>query len=402
MKPKIDFYLIDSADIINFEPIYYYLEDAMFIADPRIDWLDFDRAINYLKERNLPFRKSPRLNVDCVITTQPHRVIDILEYKQAISMRLMYGVSEKNRNHQFYCNKGFDAILVTGEYSKQIISRYMPSIIVGFPKYDAFFRGELNKEKISKQLNLDSSKKTILYLPTWRIHSSLDKYRNAIKKIVDLNEYNFIFKPHTVTVRKERYRINYFHQQIKEGKMILLEQQIGLDKLFTVADIVIADGMSGAFWESVFIANLPTLAIYTEGEFEKTNLETQVHKFAIVNNDPDLLIDDLKRVESEHSKFKGIRNNEGSKIIAFRDGTAGKKAADEIQNFIKSKKKKKGPYNSIVMYPLVYLSKGLRSFNPFKKWFKDKIKHYFPTLVVFINYIRKNFEKNPDDFKKYK
>ena len=39
MIPKIDFYLIDSADVINFEPIYHNLEDAMFIADPTIDCL---------------------------------------------------------------------------------------------------------------------------------------------------------------------------------------------------------------------------------------------------------------------------------------------------------------------------------------------------------------------------
>jgi len=373
---KIDFYLLDSADIINFEPIYRYLADAIFVADPTIEWLDFERTIDYLKERNLLFQTHPRANADCVITTQGHQVIEIPEYKHSVSMRLMYGLSEKDQNHQFHFNKGFDAILVPGQYSEKILKKYSYPIIIGFPKYDSFFRGEFNKNTILEQFKLDTNKKTILYLPTWRIHSSLDKYHDAIKKIIDSNEYNFIFKPHTVTIREEKYRINYFRQQINSKKMLCLEKQIGLDKLFTIADIILADGIGGAYWEAILVANLPTIAIYTKGDFEKKNLDRQIHKFAIVNNDPNLLIKDLKRVINEDYKFRTARKREVDLMIAFRDGTAGKRAAERIQNFIKSKKTKKNMLVSKRIYFRDYLAKEIRFFYFCKKWIKRQVKYF--------------------------
>jgi len=374
---KIDFYLLDSADIINFEPIYLHFKNAVFIADPTIEWLDFKRTVNYLKERNLSFQTHPRTNVDCVITTQGHHVIEISEYKESISMRLMYGLSEKDQNHQFHFNREFDAVLVPGQYSQKILKKYSHPIIVGFPKYDSFFRGKFNKEKILKQFDLDINKKTILYLPTWRVHSSLDKYHNAIKKIIDLNQYNFIFKPHTVTVREERYRINYFRQQINSKKMICLEKQIGLDKLFAIADIVLVDGIGGAYWESIFVANLPTIAIYTKGNFKKKNLDKKIHEFSIINNDPNLLIKDLKKVINEDFKFRRIRKKEIDSMIAFRDGTAGKRAAEEILNFMKSKKPIKKMFVSKKIYLQDYLAREIRFFYFCKKWIKKQIKHFF-------------------------
>lgn len=226
-----------------------------------------------------------------------------------------------------------------GKYSQRILGKYFHTIIVGFPKYDDFFRGELRKEELSKLFNLDKDKKTILYLPTWGIHSSLDLYHDAIKKVLNDDKYNFIFKPHTHTVSKDRYCTDYFRQEIDEGKIVCLEQQIGLDKLFTVADIVMADAMSGAFWESVIIANLPTLAIRTEGNFKKKNLDTQVHKFAIVN--PDSLMEDLKKVENEPKQFKERRREWADELISFRDGSAGKRAADAILEFLESGKPKR-------------------------------------------------------------
>jgi len=336
----IDFYHVDSMETIDYEPIYHHLPNSVMIASPRSKWFDFERAVSYFQERQLKFKTSPSNNPDCVITTQYHREIELPEYKKSLTMRLMYSLTEKNFCHSRKASKPFDAVLVPGSYSKDIISKYTNAIVVGFPKYDDFLRGLYKKQDLYKEFRLNKEKKTILYLPTWSIHSSLDYYHNAIKKIINLNRYNFIFKPHTVTVRRERYRIDYFAQEIDKGKMLCIEKQIGLDKLFTVADIVIADGLSGAFWESVIIANLPTLAIHTEGNFQKANLETQVHKFAFVNEDPNTLIEDLRKVEDKPLEFSQKRQAWADKLISFRDGTAGKRAAEEILNFVEVKKKK--------------------------------------------------------------
>lgn len=336
-KP-IDFYHHDSEDIPNFEPIFRNLKNAVMVAQ---NVRDIDRAKAYFNERELPFQNKPRINPACVVTTQPHWSIEIPEYNQSISMRLMYSISEKNLEHQYHWNRGFDAILVPGKYSQRLLEKYFHTIIVGFPKYDSFFRGELRKEELSKQFNLNENKKTILYLPTWGPHSSIDLYQKEIKQVTNENKYNFIFKPHSVTVSNEHHRIDYFSKEINESKMICLEQQILLDKLFAVADIIIADSQSGAFWESVIVANLPTIAISVEGNFKKKNLDTQVHKFAMVNNNPNSLIENLNKVENESPQFNEKRKELADDLISYRDGTASKRAADAILKFLESGKPKK-------------------------------------------------------------
>lgn len=336
-ESHIDFFLVDSMDIIDYEPIHRHLTNSRIIAVPGSVWFDFDRAVEYIQQRNLEFQTTPSINPVCVITTQYHREIKLLQYKKSITMRLIYSLTEKNFCHSKKASVPFDVVLVPGPYSKELISKYTNAIIVGLPKYDDFFNGVYRKPDLQQEFKLNEAKKTILYLPTWAKHSSLDLYKKAIKKLANTNEYNILLKPHTVTVRKERQRINYFKRQIKKDKIHCLEQQIGLDKLFTVADIVIADAMSGAFWESIFIANLPTLAIHSKGKFQKKNLETRVQEFAIINNNPNLLEEDLKRVENEPADFKKKRNEWADNLISFRDGTAGKRAADVIRKFIESK-----------------------------------------------------------------
>lgn len=332
---QIDFYLVDSMEIIDFKPIHSYLSKSAIIANPVSKWFDFERAKIYLQKSGLEFRTSPRINPDCVITTQYHDEIELPEYRKSLTMRLMYSLTEKDFCHSRKASEPFDAVLVPGPYSKELVSKYTHTLIVGLPKYDDYFKGVYRKETLLKEFSLDEMKQSILYLPTWAEHSSLDSYKRAIKKLANSNKFNIILKPHTVTVRKEKYRINYFRNQIKKNTILCLEQQIGLDKLFSVADLVIADAMSGAFWESILIANLPTLAINTEGKFQKKNLETRVQDYAIVNNTPKSLIKDLKRVEDEHLDFKKKRNKLADELISFRDGSAGKRAAEEIKEFIR-------------------------------------------------------------------
>jgi hypothetical protein len=337
-EKAIDFYNHDSEDIPNFEPIFRNLKNAAMVAH-RVR--DVDRATAYFNERGLPFQNKPRINPACTVTTQSHWSIEIPEYNQSISMRLMYSISEKNLEHQYHWNQGFDAILVPGKYSQRLLEKYFHTIIVGLPKYDSLFRGELRKEELSQLFNLDKNKKTILYLPTWGPLSSIDLYQKEIKQVSNENKYNFIFKPHSVTVSNEQHRIGYFRKEINESKMVCLEQQMNLDKLFAVADIVMADAASGAFWDSVIIANLPTLAISIKGNFKKKNLDTKVHKFAIVNSSPNSLMENLNKVENEPSQFKAERKELADELISYRDGTASKRAADAILKFLESGKPKK-------------------------------------------------------------
>jgi len=340
---KVDFFASGSADILTFERIYPYIDDPCIIYIPVTRWgIDISRTIKYLKDHNLSYRTVPRTNPDCVIVTQAHKIIEFPYYRHSLSMRIMYGMAEKGTNHQKKFNRGFDAILVSGKYSAKIIGKFMPTIIGGFPKFDLYFRGVYNKKELIKKFNLDSTKKTVLYIPTWGVHSSIEQYHGVIKELVNSQKYNFIFKPHTVTVGSEkerRERIGLFKDEIEKGRMICLLDQIGLDILFSIADIVIADVVSGAVWESILIAQLPTLAINKTGNFKRENLEAEVENYTVVNDNPATFIEDLEDVEEKTKKYKRKWEKKASEIFAYRDGYAGKHTAIEIKKFVDQNKK---------------------------------------------------------------
>jgi len=376
---KVDFFASGSADILTFERICPYIDDPCIIYIPITRWgVDISRTIRYLEDHNLPYRKVPRTNPDCVIVTQAHKIIEYPYYKHNLSMRIMYSVGEKGANHQKGFNRGFDAILVSGNYSAKLIGSFMPTIIVGYPKFDLYFRGAYNKEELIKRFKLDNTKKTILYLPTWGVHSSIDRYHGVMKKLINSQEYNFIFKPHTVTVgweKERKERIGLFKNEIENGKMVCLLQQIGLDILFPVADIVIADVVGGAVWEAILIARLPTLAINKTGNFKRENLEVEVEKYTVVNDDPTTFIRDIEQIEEKSKKYKKKWEKKASEIFAYRDGYAGKHVAIGIEKFVGQNRK------PISLYSKIY--DGIISVIPSKiVFFKLYVRWYILKIVI--------------------
>ena len=161
------------------------------------------------------------------------------------------------------------------------------------------------KQKIRKPSpSIYEKRKVILYLPTWGEHSSLDLYKNAIKELVQTEEYMIFLKPRIKTMKIEEYRLNYFQEETNEGKIICIDQDTDFSTLFSIANIVIVDATNEVFWESTLVSNLPTIVIHTENNRQKNNLEKKTNRFAIVNNNPKFLIKDIKRVEKSFSKLK--------------------------------------------------------------------------------------------------
>jgi len=329
-------------EFLNYLPVYQQLPDAVMVAVPQPEWFDLDRAVALFEEARVAYRHKPTPDAACAVTTQYHHEVEKPEYRNSVTIRLMYGLAEKldNLNHSERMNAPFDAVLVPGEYSRKLISRFTNAIIVGFPKYDAFFRGELNRAQLIAGFGLDPNKPTIAYLPTWDVHSSLDLYRESIRNLAQSNEFNFVLKPHTVTVRHERQRIDFFRPDIDSGKMLCIEEQIDPAKILTIADFALADGASGAVWDAAIVAKLPTLALNTYAS-DSSALERRISEVALVNNEPERLLEDFRRLTSQAHKFKRRQDTLAEELIAFRDGTAARHAADEIINFIERKRKAK-------------------------------------------------------------
>ncbi|MGQ9604518.1 MAG: CDP-glycerol glycerophosphotransferase family protein [bacterium] len=89
-------------------------------------------------------------------------------------------------------------IFVEGEYRKKRIQDFgvqgcSQIHVVGYPKLDPIFRGELDREAIIKKWNLDPNKPTVLFAPTYK-PTCLDRVREQI--LPETVGYNLIIKLH--------------------------------------------------------------------------------------------------------------------------------------------------------------------------------------------------------------
>ena len=103
-------------------------------------------------------------------------------------------------NNKF--NKVFDIFLCHGEIDKNLIKNKFKKkdiFVIGYPRYDENFDIVYLRKKIIGEFNLNETKKTIFWRPTY-IEEKNEVSQNIglwLEKISKLNEdYNLIIRPH--------------------------------------------------------------------------------------------------------------------------------------------------------------------------------------------------------------
>jgi hypothetical protein len=331
----VDFYHVDSMETINYLPIYRLLPDAALVAAPVGGWFDVPRAVAQFAELGVPYRSTPSPAAACLITTQDSFFQQYQrhwrQYRRSLKVRLMYSLAEKgDQNHSRRVNRPFDAVLSPGEYSRRQIARHARTVVVGFPKYDAFFRGEYRRAEQRTKLGLDPVRPCLLYAPTWSKHSSTEKFAGAIRDLARSGAFQVLFKPHTVSVRFERERIECFREEIEAGTVVCIEKQTGLGELFPAADVVLADDMSGACWEAVLVTGLPTVALQVNPQLPRNHLDRRISELAPVCDRPEDLPRAIDRAAADLDRLRERRLALADEMLSHRDGTAARRAADAV------------------------------------------------------------------------
>jgi len=103
-------------------------------------------------------------------------------------VQVFHGTSDKIYDFQ-KAVLDYDLFFIPGNeayerYKKKGLLKKGTGILIGYPKLDRVFNGELNREEELLKLGLDPHKKTVLYAPTWvdkAYNSSWKKFRDAFK-----------------------------------------------------------------------------------------------------------------------------------------------------------------------------------------------------------------------------
>jgi CDP-glycerol glycerophosphotransferase (TagB/SpsB family) len=153
-----------------------------------------------------------------------------------------------------------------GKYEKRGLLRKDSGVMIGYPKLDRVFRGELERARELVKLGLDPARKTVLYAPTW-----VDKeFNSSWKKFKDLfvgeipEGMNVIIKLHPNLKKYREREVAEFKERLTEYEHArVFELMPDAIPLMAASDILLSD-VSGVTREYlafrrpfVFLSNRP-------------------------------------------------------------------------------------------------------------------------------------------------
>ena len=197
-------------------------------------------------------------------------------------------------------------------------------------------------EKYSKRILLpknNENKLHILLAPSWSDDGLFENFGEKVIDILLREGYKVTFRPHPMTQKKSKKKIDRMTEKFSKNESFLLEQNISNFDLFLFSDIMITD-WSGAALEFAFAFEKPVLFIdvpkkINNPEYEKipqvpieVSIREKIGKI-ILPTDLELIPNEIKMLYGQtkelRDKITKIRNE-----LIFNVGESKKDGAEEI------------------------------------------------------------------------
>lgn len=208
---------------------------------------------------------------DCVGSGNPYKYLVSNHYVQQTgdsyliqtlgvrNIRFMYGLGKAAWKYAEW-NKIYDMILCHGQYQIERLAFCQDTVLlpISYPRYDKFFQGSIDGERLKSEYSCDPTKQTVIWLPTWKKTSSVPDFAEAISRLSV--KYNVLIKPHPMTVSLEPERMALLR---KLPFTAIIDDNTDSVTMFELADYVIADyggSMFGALYtnKNVLLLNAPS------------------------------------------------------------------------------------------------------------------------------------------------
>jgi len=238
----------------------------------------------------------------------------------------------------------FDSIFCVGNYqldeirSTEKLYNLKPKNLIryGYSHLDNLL------EKYSKRILLpknNENKLHILLAPSWSDDGLFENFGEKVIDILLREGYKVTFRPHPMTQKKSKKKINRMSEKFSKNESFLLEQNIFNFDSFLFSDIMITD-WSGAALEFAFAFEKPVLFIdvpkkINNPEYEKipqvpieVSIREKIGKI-ILPTDLELIPNEIKMLYGQtkelRDKITKIRNE-----LIFNVGESKKDGAEEI------------------------------------------------------------------------
>lgn len=331
--------------------------NVIYVPDPA----SFDESLNkyiYTSPGHVERLFLDQIRPDVVITDVSNRLSVLSDSKSCLWIQAFHSFCYKRYN--FHESLAFyDLLLLPGRYHFDAYLQRMPALIVesqlaitGFPKMDLLsFTPSI--DCIYTKYHLDSSKKTILYAPTWggttaggtRWYSqvwprwSSDQQLEYLERLLKCysSSHNILIKPHHFCpplMSDEGYSLCK-----RYGAYWLLSDPFSFSdpfELLVIADILISD-VSGIIPEFLFL-DKPVIFIEPEvsGIWDESSLPCSYRCGPVVSEFDDLLVCIDEALSQPDTFYKTHRDFVTKMIFKFNDLASSSRAYQAINNLYES------------------------------------------------------------------
>jgi CDP-glycerol glycerophosphotransferase (TagB/SpsB family) len=175
-------------------------------------------------------------------------------------VQVFHGTSDKSYDYHKSVLE-YDLFLIPGadayeRYRRRGLLKRGTGVLVGYPKLDRVFRGELKQADELARLGLDPRRKTVLYAPTWvdrAFNSSWKRFRKALADKPS-KDVNLIIKLHPNIKRYRAREVEDLKRSIPHDRGTLLFDEAADIVPFMAASDLLAGDVSAAMREYLAFA----------------------------------------------------------------------------------------------------------------------------------------------------
>jgi CDP-glycerol glycerophosphotransferase (TagB/SpsB family) len=163
-------------------------------------------------------------------------------------VQVFHGISDKKYDYQNEVLE-YDLFFIPGKeayerYEQKGLLKRGTGVLIGCPKMDRVFRGELQRDEMLRKLRLDPANKTVLYAPTWvdkELNSSWKRFRSAFVKNKPPH-INLLVKLHPNLRRYREPEVERFSEELKRfANTQIYDLLPDIVPLFAASDLLASD-----------------------------------------------------------------------------------------------------------------------------------------------------------------